>query len=114
MIRTIIESPYGTRIDGTRCTDEEIAFNIRYAHKCLLDSLNRNEAPFLSHIFYTLVLNDSNTDERKRGMEAGFAWGNVAQQVAVYTDYGITSGMEIGINRHMENGLRIVYRTIFE
>ena len=112
MIRTIIESPYGTKVDGTRCTDEEIALNIRYAHKCLLDSLNRNEAPFLSHIFYTLVLNDSDTDERKLGMDAGFAWGNVAQQVAVYTDFGVTYGMQLGIDRHMANGLSIVYRKI--
>ena len=113
MIRTIIESPYGTKVDGTRCTDEEIALNVRYLKECIRDSLNRGEAPFASHGFYTSVLNDATPDERKLGINAGFAWGNVAHQVAVYTDFGITSGVQLGIDRHMANGLNIVYRKLY-
>lgn len=132
----IIESPLGTKPDGTRCTAEEMAENQRYADACMADSLRRREAPFGSHIIYPRVLNDATPEERKLGMEAGFAWGvalalvNAGREmsgdqplrqlgvplpeclVAVYVDRGITSGMDEGIRRHLSNGLRIEERRL--
>jgi hypothetical protein len=32
--------------------------NIRYAQLCVLDCLQRGEAPFASHLLYTQVLDD--------------------------------------------------------
>ena len=112
--RVIIESPFGTNVDGSRCTHEEMAANVEYIKLCIADSLDRGEAPFASHGFYPLVLDDATPEERKAGMEAGFAWGEAAELIAVYTDRGITPGMKEGITLHFDRGIRIEYREILK
>lgn len=106
MLRVIIESP----LSG------EILRNVRYARQCLRDSLERGEAPFASHLLYAQegVLDDTNAKERKLGMEAGFAWGEVADMVAMYTDLGISEGMREGIARAESKNLPIEYRRLWK
>lgn len=106
MKRVIIESPYGAP------TPDDVADNVRYARACLLDSLRRGEAPYASHLLYTQCLDDSEPDERARGMEAGFRWGGVADLVAVYTDLGVSAGMQVGIERAKLAGLEVVKRAL--
>lgn len=102
MKRVIIESPYAGDIER----------NIKYAKRCMWDSLNRGEAPFLSHLLYPQVLDDTKPDERKMGIEAGFKWGKVADLTAVYVDYGITPGMGDGIIEAWKQGRDIAFREI--
>jgi hypothetical protein len=83
----IIESPYAGDIEE----------NIKYARRCMLDSLLRGEAPFLSHLLYPQVLDDTIPEEREFGIDAGLEWGEKADFTVVYTDYGISKGMQIGI-----------------
>jgi hypothetical protein len=45
-------------------------------------------------------------------MNAGFAWGKVADLVAVYVDIGISDGMAQGIERARENGTPMVERRL--
>ena len=70
MRRVIIESPYAG----------DTTSNIAYARRCMADSLARGEAPFASHLLYTQrgILDDTQPAERKRGMDAGFAWATYA------------------------------------
>jgi len=80
------------------------------------------EAPYASHLLYTQagVLNDLDPEERKLGMEAGFEWAKCLANnlplctvgVVVYTDLGISKGMQEGISRHQAAGLFIEYRSI--
>jgi hypothetical protein len=115
MIRTVIESPYGTRAeDGRRCSPAELARNERYLDRCIRDSLDRGEAPYASHGFFTKVgrLDDAKPEQRRLGIDAGLCWGAVAELCAVYTDHGISAGMAEGIARHQANGITIVYREI--
>lgn len=101
--RVIIESPFA----GDR------ARNVQYGLRALRDSLMRGEAPFASHLLYTMVLDDKVKLERAHGISAGFEWGRVAEATVVYTDYGISAGMALGIEA--AKGLRPVeYRTIGE
>jgi hypothetical protein len=102
----VIESPFG---HPTKVGMEE---NAAYARRCMLDSLKRGEAPYASHLLYTQCLDDLKTAERKQGMEAGFAWGRIAQHVAVYTDRGVSRGMLEGIKRHQAAGKTIEFRSI--
>lgn len=85
----VIESPYAGDIDR----------NIAYARAAMRDCLMRGEAPFASHLLYTQpgVLRDDIQSERTLGMAAGFWWGAKADATVVYTDLGITNGMEDGI-----------------
>lgn len=112
--RVIIESPFGHAPDaGTARADRPtFAENVAYLHAALRDSLMRGEAPFASHALYPLVLEDASPPQRVMGMEAGFAWGDVAHFAAVYVDLGWTPGMREGAKRWTQRGMRVVERRI--
>ena len=87
MRRVVIESPYAGNIER----------NVQYAKRAMLDSLNRNEAPFAGHLLYTQVLNDTVPLERDWGIAAHMVWIESAEAVVVYEDYGISTGMKLAI-----------------
>ena len=86
MRRVIIESPYAG----------DIELNTRYLRAAMADSLARGEAPYASHGLYTQpgVLRDDVPEERKKGIEAGYAWAEVADAIAFYIDLGMSDGMQ--------------------
>lgn len=90
----------------------DVELNKSYALEALKDSLNRGEAPFASHLLYTQVLDDTIEAEREIGIEAGLAIGKRADKTVVYTDLGISNGMQRGIDRAMAEGRPIEYRSI--
>lgn len=100
----ILESPYAGNI----------ARNTAYARLCMYDSLNRGEAPMVSHLLYTQVLNDEVQVEREIGINAGLAWYSVATANVVYIDYGISQGMLYGIGAAKEANIPIIFRSLFD
>ena len=100
--KVIIESPYAGDI-----TRNEI-----YARRCMLDSISRGEAPLVSHLLYTQVLDDTIPAQRVSGIECGFAWREGAHLTAVYTDYGISEGMLQGIEDAQFQGCLVEMREI--
>lgn len=52
-----------------------------------------------SHLLYTQygILKDRDPEERKLGIEAGLAWGPVADATVVYMDRGFSPGMKHGV-----------------
>lgn len=103
---TIIESPFFNKNVNI------IKYNVAYAKLCMKDSLDRNEAPFLSHLLYTSVLDDNIPFERNFGINAGLEWGKVAHKTVVYLDLGISQGMEYGIENAKNNNREIEYRNL--
>lgn len=107
--RVIVETPF------KGATPEEQQANIKYARACAHDCLiNHNEAPFLSHLLYTQegILDDGVIEERNLGIDAGLAWGVVAEATIVYTDLGISRGMQYGIDNATKAGRPIEYRNL--
>ncbi len=102
MKRVIIESPFSGDVDGNR----------KYLRECLRDSLDRGEAPFASHGLYTWVLDDTIPEERNKGIQAGFAWGEKAELIAVYEDRGISRGMAMGIKNASLEDIPVEFRKI--
>ena len=102
MIRTIVESPYRG----------DVARNEAYLDRCLLDSLRRGEAPIASHKIFPSILTDEILQDRQLGIDAGLAWVQVADLVAVYTDFGISSGMENAMSRARLHKIPIELREI--
>ena len=100
----IMESPYAGEVEA----------NIAFARQCLRDSLFRGEAPIASHLLYTQpgVLDDGIPEERQKGIDAGLAWRRVADASVVYTDRGISKGMEYGIHAAVEAGIPVEYRSL--
>jgi hypothetical protein len=106
MKRVIIESPYAGR------TSIDRNYNLAYARALMLDSLRRGEAPFLSHLLYTQVLDDDVPEDRKLGIEAGFAWGKVAEETVVGTNLPISDGMKLGVERSIKDDRIVIERTL--
>ena len=104
MILVVLESPYAG----------DVAANEAYARACMRDCLAQGEAPFASHLLYTQpgVLDDTDPGERAAGIYAGLQWARHADKAVVYTDHGISAGMQLGIARHEVNGLPVEYRTL--
>jgi hypothetical protein len=102
--RVILETPYRGDIDA----------NISFARACLRDCLLRGESPIASHLLYTQegVLDDNDADQRRLGIKAGLAWVHVADATVVYTDLGITEGMQQGIDFALDAGREVIMRTL--
>ncbi len=100
----ILESPFAGDVES----------NIKYARECVRDSLLRGEAPIASHLLYTQegILDDTIPSERQFGIDAGLAWKRIAEMSVVYTDLGISKGMEYGLKAAQAAGLPIEYRKI--
>ena len=101
-----LESPFGAP------TRENIITNVAYALLAMRDSLGRGEAPFASHLLYTQMLDDQNPHERDEGIEAGLVIGRDAQFTAVYSDLGVSRGMEYGIKRRKRRSSSCLATTI--
>lgn len=101
----LVESPYAGDIEG----------NLKYLRACMHDCLLRGEAPYASHALYTQegVLDDNIPEERAMGIEAGLAWGDVANKTVVYMDKGLSGGMKYGIKRAKNQGRIVEYRYLY-
>lgn len=107
--RVIIESPYAG-------TAEEIKRNEDYARNAVYDCLKKGEIPFASHILYTQpgVLDDTQSAQRRLGIEAGLITGTICQKTVLYQDLGMTPGMEEGIQRAEKAGREVEIRNIID
>jgi hypothetical protein len=111
-----IETPYmgASRVEALAI--RQVQRNIRYARACVGDSLKRGEIPFASHLFFTQpgILDDNVLKERLRGINAGKelieALPNI--RTVVYTNLGISLGMQEGIERAKKNNRMVEYRTL--
>ena len=104
----IVESPF-KGVDWS-----ETRRNVLYARLCVRDCLQRGEAPYASHLFFTQtgVLDDTIPEERMWGIHAGQVISQRADLSAVYKDFGISRGMEYGIKNAQEFHRPIVYREL--
>ena len=100
----VVESPYAGDVER----------NLAYLRAAMADCLSRGEAPYASHALYTQpgVLRDDVPDERKKGIEAGFRWGEVAHARVFYTDLGWSRGMEAGLAEANRLGQAVEHRTL--
>jgi hypothetical protein len=107
MRRVILESPFAGNV-------WQRWLNRRYARRCLRDSCLRGEAPLASHLLYPGALDDTSPEERKLGIEAGLAWGPFADATVVYIDRDISRGMALGIQRAINEGRKVEYRSLYK
>jgi len=105
LVPVILESPYAGDVER----------NVAYARACMRDALLRGEAPFASHLLYTQpgVLDDNIVEERQLGIDAGLSIGKLFTRTVVYTDHGISRGMQYGIELAKQAGREVVYRELY-
>lgn len=105
MKKVILESPFAGDLER----------NIKYARMCVKDSLKRGEAPIASHLLYTQegILDDTIPEERLQGINAGLKWKEVADLQVFYIDYGISNGMQYGMDYAKEHNIPFETRKLF-
>jgi hypothetical protein len=112
---TIIESPFAATMHRTQ--DDHIL----YLRECLRHSWSLGELPFASHGFFPLFLHESDPEERKAGIEAGFQFWDFCLDddaatpwplIAFYCDLGISRGMKAALERVKQSGNDFVIRNI--
>lgn len=96
----ILESPYAGEVEA----------NVAYARRAMRHALSIGEAPMVSHLLYTQVLDDNNAHDRQLGIAAGLAWRLAAQASVLYLDRGLSSGMKYGIKEVVKYGIPIEAR----
>lgn len=108
MKKVIIESRFSAS------DTEGLVRNKKFTLACMRDCFMRGEAPYASHVIYaqTHILDDFIAHERALGMHAGFLWGDLGELTVVYTDLGISTGMEMGIKHAKKMGRPIEYREL--
>lgn len=108
----IIESPYAGK------NPVHFRRNIQYLHACIQDCLRRGEIPYASHGFFPGALDDNIPEQRKQGIEAGFATAEIFNQVgghrAFYMDRGSSTGMNYGREHSERIGQQYIVRTLGE
>jgi len=106
----IIESPLRGHPQG-------YAGGEKYARVCLKDSIDRDEIPWMSHLLYTQVLNDTIQKERAQGIDLHLEMILLSTHMpkammAVYGDFGISEGMQKAIDFANEVGVDVIHRLI--
>jgi hypothetical protein len=105
--RVYLESPYRA------ATARERDRNREFLRRCMRDSVERGEAPLASHMLYTTCLDDDVSAERAVGIECGLAWADAgAAATVVYVNLGVTSGMDLGVQRAHAAGRPVEYREL--
>lgn len=100
MLRVFIASPLRGNIER----------NQRYARAAMLDSLERGEAPFVPHLLYDQVLDDAVPEQRRQAIDAALGMLDGCELLAVYMDFGISSGMQGEIERAQARNMDVAYR----
>jgi hypothetical protein len=106
-----IESPYSAP------TPDGVKLNIRYARAAVTDCLRRGEIPYASHLFFTQtgILDDNVPKDREIGILAGKEIiEKLGATTVVYTDLGVSRGMQFGIEAAKSSGRPIEYRSLGE
>jgi len=98
----VLESPY----------QGEVGENVEYAQQCLLDCLERGEAPIASHLLFPAILDDWEPHQRGIGLNAGRAWIRACDAMVVYCDRGVSKGMHQAIGCARIWGKPIEYRRL--
>jgi len=86
--------------------------NTHYARDCMRDSIKRGEAPYVPHLLYPQVLDDTLVEERRMGMNAGAAWLRASEKLVVYEDLGTSEGMRAEIEVAEALGIPVERRSI--
>lgn len=103
----VIESPFAGNKHHTE------AEHRAYLQAAIRDCIARGETPYASHQMLTDAFDDADADERRLGLNAGFAMADaLGCKVAIYTDYSASDGMVLGIKAHRLAGRTIEFRKI--
>lgn len=102
MTRAYICSPYRGNIEA----------NLRYLDQAIKYSLDLGEAPYAPHLYLPKYFDDNVAAKRYQALRIGEKFLSVCNIIAVYTDYGISDGMQGEIDYAKSIRIPIIIRKI--
>lgn len=106
MRRVLIESPY-------RATEHfTVEQHLAYLKEAMADCIRKGDSPFASHHLIPGILDDDTPYERALGIRCGLVWGECADYVAIYSDFGISPGMKQSLMWYKSIQKPIEWRTL--
>lgn len=101
-----VESPFASS------SAEGYAINIAYARAAVLDSIRRGETPVATHLLFTQPGILREETERALGLELALDLLQRVDAVVVYTDRGVSDGMQAAIREAHRRGIVVEYRRV--
>lgn len=89
----------------------DVERNKAYLRKCMAQVLAEGHAPVAGHAYLPDVLDDSDPEQRQRGIRAGHDLLSICNEVHVFADHGISSGMWQDIRFAWEASIRVIMRS---
>lgn len=83
----------------------------RYRELCLKDAIDRGEEVYCSH-WLADILDDDDPRERMQGLMIGLKWAAKADYAVLYTDFGVSEGMQIALEMYSQIGMRVERRSL--
>jgi hypothetical protein len=96
MRKALIISPFAGKVERNRA----------YLAQCFYYCFEKGYAPFAPHAMYPHYLDDQIPSHRALGMDSGLAWGQEADIILVFFDYGISEGMKLELTSYRCDPLR--------
>ena len=91
-------------------TKEEVEKYIKYARELTRTVLSHGHSAVAPRLYITNFLNDSRSEERKRGLETSLEILKKCDAVYVGQKFGISKGMAAEIKEAEKLGIRVFYR----
>lgn len=102
MRRVFVCSPLRARAGRTLEENRQLA--IELCRRAMIVGV----APFAPHVFYPLFLDDTEPEDRDKGMRAARRWLTAADEVWVFGRLGISEGMAAEIALAGDLGIKVV------
>lgn len=86
--------------------------HIDYAKAACRAVFEEGDHPFAPHLLYPSFLNDHNADHRRWGIEAGLTILSACDQLSVFNELGVSSGMQQEIDFATQRTIPVVFRNL--
>lgn len=92
----------------------DVERNKAYLRKCMAQVLAEGHTPVAGHAYLPDVLDDSDPEQRQRGIRAGHDLLSICKEVHVFADHGISAGMWQDIRFARTVAIRVIMRSVDE
>lgn len=89
-----------------------LAKHIDYAKAACRQVFEEGDHPFAPHLLYPSFLNDHSPADRERGIAAGLTILSACDALYVFTELGVSAGMEEEISFAGQRAIPVVFRNL--
>lgn len=95
-----------------RSSEPGLDKRLEFAQAAMFDSIQRGEAPILTHLLWPAVMNDHDPEEREQALRMCRDVRKRCHKVVFYVGMGVSPGMARGMLEALEDGIKVEVRMI--